>query len=154
MWKIPFPDHCFPKISKYLTKNLHFPSTSKYYAPHLCLHLSWKWLLMQFILSVVLERPVRFVTTVDVVLEEYKNCLPNNIWLGAKHVLIVFGQACVKGALSMISSTSNKTVCSSSKWLQKKKKWVQKIGRPIPGLLNPLLKMVQKLSNLLSNLQR
>ena len=69
----------------------------------------------------MLERPVRFVTTVDVVLEEYKNCLPNNIWLGAKHVLIVFGQACVKGALSMISSTSNKTVCSSSKWLQKKK---------------------------------
>ena len=121
VWKIPFPDHCFPKISKYLTKNLHFPSTSKYYAPHLCLHLSWKWLLMQFILSVVLERPVRFVTTVDVVLEEYKNCLPNNTWLGAKHVLIVFGQACVKGALSMISSTSNKTVCSSSKWLQKKK---------------------------------
>ena len=31
--KIPFPSHMFPKISKYLTKNLHFPSTSKYYAP-------------------------------------------------------------------------------------------------------------------------
>ena len=38
--KIPFPDHIFPKISKYRTENLHFPSTSKYYAtpyrpPHL-----------------------------------------------------------------------------------------------------------------------
>ena len=28
--KIPFHDHIFPKISKYHTKNLHFPSTSKY----------------------------------------------------------------------------------------------------------------------------
>ena len=34
-----------------------------------CLHLSQKWLLMRFILSVVLERTVRFLTTVDVVLE-------------------------------------------------------------------------------------
>ena len=32
----------------------------------------------------------------------------------------------------MISSTSNNTVCSSSKWLQKKQKkqWLQKIGWP------------------------
>ena len=29
-------------------------------------------------LSVVLERTVRFLTTVDVVLEEYNSCLPNN----------------------------------------------------------------------------
>ena len=29
-------------------------------------------------LSVVYERIVRFLTTVDVVLEEYDNCLPNN----------------------------------------------------------------------------
>ena len=35
-----------------------------------CLHLSQKWLLMLFILSVVLERMVRFVATVDVVLEK------------------------------------------------------------------------------------
>ena len=56
-----------------------------------CLHLSKKWLLIQFILSAVLESAVRFLTTVDVVLEEYNNCLPNNKWLGAKHVLIVFG---------------------------------------------------------------
>ena len=34
---------------------------------------------------------VRFLTTVDFVLEEYDNCLPNNRWLGVKHVLIVFG---------------------------------------------------------------
>ena len=27
--KIPFPDHIFPKISKYRTENLHFPSTNK-----------------------------------------------------------------------------------------------------------------------------
>ena len=56
-----------------------------------CLQLSKKWLLMRFILSVVLERTVRFLTTVDVVLEEYNNCLPNNKWLGVKHVSIVFG---------------------------------------------------------------
>ena len=31
--KIPFPSHIFPKISKYRTKNLHFPFTSIYYAP-------------------------------------------------------------------------------------------------------------------------
>ena len=74
---------------------------------------------MPFILSVVFERQFRFVTTVDVLLEEYKNCLPNNKWLGVKHVLIVFGQTYVKGALLMISSTSNNTVRSSSKWLQK-----------------------------------
>ena len=30
--KMPFPDHVFPKISKYPTENLHFPSTGKYYA--------------------------------------------------------------------------------------------------------------------------
>ena len=30
--KIPFPDQIFPKISKYRTENLHFPSTGKYYA--------------------------------------------------------------------------------------------------------------------------
>ena len=74
---------------------------------------------MPFILSVVFERQFRFVTTVDVLLEEYKNYLPNNKWLGVKHVLIVFGQTYVKGALLMISSTSNNTVRSSSKWLQK-----------------------------------
>ena len=28
--KIPFPDHIFPKISKYHTENLHFTSTGKY----------------------------------------------------------------------------------------------------------------------------
>ena len=33
----------------------------------------------------------RFLTTVDVVLEEYNNYLPNNKWLGVIHVLIVFG---------------------------------------------------------------
>ena len=30
--KIPFPDHIFPKISKYRFENLHLPSTGKYYA--------------------------------------------------------------------------------------------------------------------------
>ena len=33
----------------------------------------------------------RFLTTVDAVLEEYNNYLPNNKWLGVTHVLIVFG---------------------------------------------------------------
>ena len=32
VFKIPFPDHIFPKISKYRTENLHFQSTGKYYA--------------------------------------------------------------------------------------------------------------------------
>ena len=35
-------------------------------------------LLMRFILSVVLERTVRFVVTLDVVLEDNNSCLPNN----------------------------------------------------------------------------
>ena len=75
---------------------------------------------MRFILSVVLERTVRFLSIViDVVLEEYNNCLSTNKWLGIKHVSIVFGQTYVNGELLTISSTSNNSVCSSSKWLQK-----------------------------------
>ena len=35
-------------------------------------------LLMRFILSVVLERIVRFAATLDVVLEDNNSCLPNN----------------------------------------------------------------------------
>ena len=42
-------------------------------------------------LSVVLEKTVTFLTTVDVVSEEYNNYLPNNKLLGVKHVSIVFG---------------------------------------------------------------
>ena len=45
---------------------------------------------MHFILLEVLEKTVRFLTTVDVVLEEYKKRLPNNKWVSAKHVSIVF----------------------------------------------------------------
>ena len=76
-------------------------------------------------LSVVLERTVRFLTTIDAVLEEYNNCLPNNKWLGVKYVSIVSGQMYVKGTLLMISSvvsytaTINHTAFSSPKWLQK-----------------------------------
>ena len=40
--------------------------------------------------------------------------------MGIKHVLIVFGETHVKGALLRISSTLSNTVCSSSKCLQKK----------------------------------
>ena len=36
-------------------------------------------------MSVVLERTVRSLTTVDVVIEEY-NCLPNSKWLCVKHI--------------------------------------------------------------------
>ena len=45
-----------------------------------CLYLSKKRLLMWFVLSVVPERTVRFLTltTVDVVLEEHNDSLPNN----------------------------------------------------------------------------
>ena len=46
---------------------------------------------MQFILLEVYEKTVRFLTTVDVALEEYKKRLPNNKWGSAKHVPIVFG---------------------------------------------------------------
>ena len=51
---------------------------SRKFTTHSCLHLSQKLLLARFILLVVLERMVRFLTTVNVVLEEYDNCLPNN----------------------------------------------------------------------------
>ena len=71
---------------------------------------------MRFILSVVLERTIRFLTIVtDVILEEYNNYLSTNKKLGVKHVSIVFGQTCVNGSLSTISSTSNNAVCRSSK---------------------------------------
>ena len=33
VWEIPFPNRFFPKISKYRTVKLFFPSTGKYYAP-------------------------------------------------------------------------------------------------------------------------
>ena len=45
---------------------------------------------MMFILSAVFERMVRFLTEVDVVLEEHNSSLPNNKWLRIKYVLIVF----------------------------------------------------------------
>ena len=48
-------------------------------------------LMITKILSVVLERPVRFVTTVDSVLEKYNNYLPNNKWLCVKLASTVFG---------------------------------------------------------------
>ena len=34
--EIPFPDRIFPKISRYRTENLHFPSTDKYCVPLKC----------------------------------------------------------------------------------------------------------------------
>ena len=44
-------------------------------------------------------RTVRFLTIViDVVLEQYDNCLSINKWLGVKHVSIVLGQTYVNGA--------------------------------------------------------
>ena len=76
---------------------------------------------MRFILSIVLERTVGFLTTVNVVLEENSHCLQNNKWLCVKHVSIVFGLTYVNGALLMISATSNNTICISSNWLQKNK---------------------------------
>ena len=50
-----------------------------------------KLLLIRFILSVVLERTVTFLTTGDVGLDECTNYLSNNKWLGVKHISIVFG---------------------------------------------------------------
>ena len=84
---------------------------------------------MRFILLVVLERTVRFLTIViDVVLEEYNNYLSTNKWLGVKHVSIVFGQTYVNGALLTISSTSNNSNFYFFKVTAKKIKWLQKIG--------------------------
>ena len=74
---------------------------------------------MRFILSVLLERTVRFVATVDAVLEKYNSCLSNNKWLGANHVSIVFESRDVEDVLQMISWTSNNAVSNSSMWLQK-----------------------------------
>ena len=56
-----------------------------------CFHLCRKCLLMRFVLSVVLERTVRFLIKADVVLELHHNCLPSNKWLDFKYVLIVSG---------------------------------------------------------------
>ena len=63
---------------------------SRKFTSYSCLHPSRKWLLMRFILSVVFDRTVRFLTTDDVVVEEYNNCPTNNKWLDIKHVSIVF----------------------------------------------------------------
>ena len=63
---------------------------------------------MRFILSVVLERMVRFLTTVDVVLEEYNNCLPKNK-CGCQTCFDSIAETYVNVALLMISSTSNNT---------------------------------------------
>ena len=51
---------------------------SRKFTAYSCLHLSKKRLLIRFILAVVLKRTVGFITTVDLVLEEYINCLPNS----------------------------------------------------------------------------
>ena len=82
---------------------------------------------MRFILPVVFERTVRFLTAVDVVLEQHNNCLLNNKWLSVKYVLLVFDSI---GALLMISLALISTVCSSSKRSQKtqKKQVVAKKG--------------------------
>ena len=117
--------------SHYCSSYFDVRCVSRKFTTNLCLHLvSRKWLLMRFILSVMLERMVRFLTTVYVVLHEYSNCLPNNKWLGVKQVSIVFGLTYVKGALLMIISTSNNTVCSSSEWLQRKEMIGKKRGAP------------------------
>ena len=57
---------------------------------------------MGFILSLVLKRTVRFLTIVDITLDEHNNYQPNNKWLGVKYVSIVFGQNYFNGALLMI----------------------------------------------------
>ena len=89
----------------------------------------------------LLERTVKFLTRVHVVLGKQNNCLPTAKqqmieWLRVKHVSIVSGKTYVKGALLIISSTSNNTVCNSSKWLQRSK-WLQKIRKGAPHPLPP-----------------
>ena len=54
------------------------------------------------ILSLVLKRTVRFLTIVDITLDEHNNYQPNNKWLGVKYVSIVFGQNYFNGVLLMI----------------------------------------------------
>ena len=55
-----------------------FRCVSRKFTAYLCLHLSKERLLMQFTLSEVLGRTIRFLTTVHVVLEEYNNYMSNN----------------------------------------------------------------------------
>ena len=48
---------------------------SRKFTENSCLHLCQKLLLIWFILSVVLERTVRFIITTGAVLEQHNNCL-------------------------------------------------------------------------------
>ena len=61
--------------------NFNVRCVSRKFTTYSCIHLSKKWLLMRFILSVVLERTVRLLALViDAVLEEYNNFLSINKW--------------------------------------------------------------------------
>ena len=71
--------------------NFDVRCVSRKFNTYSCLRLSQKLLMTVIIFSVVLERTVRFVTIVDVVLEKFNNYQSNNKWLGVKHVSIVFG---------------------------------------------------------------
>ena len=61
-----------PKVSSFRLFIFSFDvrCASRKFTTYSCLRLSQKWLLMRFILSVGLERIVRFAATVDVVLED------------------------------------------------------------------------------------
>ena len=41
--KIPFPDHTFPKISKFCTENLHSPSIGNAPTPHECFYVKTRY---------------------------------------------------------------------------------------------------------------
>ena len=97
--------------------NFHARCVSHKIITYSCLHLCQKWLLMWFILSGVLERMVRLLTVVDVMLEQQN----------------------VKSVLSMISLTSINTVCSFSKWLQNKRGACP--SPPPPAHTRPLLNL-------------
>ena len=124
------------KLTTY--SRLHLPQKWFTYS---CLHLYQKWLLMRFILSVVLERIVIFVTKVEVVFKEFNNSLPEKYDWVLNMFWYCLCKLMLKGALLVIHSTSYNTVCSSSKWLQKKpnnnSNWLQKIGRGSSPRVSP-----------------
>ena len=67
-----------PKVSGYLFLfifSFDVCCVSRKFTTYSCFNLSPKWLLLRFILSVVLDRTVRFAATVDAVLEDYNSYL-------------------------------------------------------------------------------
>ena len=71
-----------------------------------------KWLMVQFILSAVLERTVKFLTTVNVVLEEYNNCLLNHDFLHNQRFSKIASPRILGGRVNQIDVSNTKNIFS------------------------------------------